>query len=211
MLDSKLYRCAAVSAALLAGGSCGDSPTAPGDGGAGLQRASRVTAVASGYVARGSLIKRTFTLAENISTSATISPTGGYLSFPQVGLVLYFPPGAVSGTVVVTATAMKGNRVVYDFQPHGIVFDTPIYVAQSLALTELSTPRAVRKQQDVWAGFLRRGAADMLGDGSANFTEVFDAFLYGKGGGTVAVFTTDHFSGYAMASGRREVPVVGGL
>jgi hypothetical protein len=188
---------------MLLGAGCGDRPaTAPPEASE-LERAD-APAMNSMYVARGYLVKRTFTLPNDTATTATITPEGGFLSFPEAGLLLYFPKGAVSETIQVTATALKGNRVAYDFQPHGITFNTPIYVAQELLRTELNTPRANKKRPDVWAGYLYNGTDDILTDGSANFTEVFDAFYYGKGSETLAVFTTTHFSGYAMASGRRE-------
>ena len=175
MLYSKLYRHVAVSTAMLLAASCSDAPTA-------APRLDQVDAVASAqdYVARGYLVKRTVTLGDDVSATTTITREGGYLTLPAAGLVLYFPKGAVSEAIEVTATALKGNRVVYDFQPHGITFATPIYVAQALLETELDTPRAQKKRPDVWAGYLYNGTADILSDGSANFTEVFDAFLYGK-------------------------------
>jgi hypothetical protein len=199
-----VLRYAAGPALLIAVSSCGDRSVSAPDGGLRHQRRA-----ASSYdgmsVTRGTLVKRTFTIAHEISATATITPTGGMLSLPEAGLLLYFPEGAVSTPLTVTATALVGNRVAYNFEPHGTVFNTPIYVAQELLDTELNTPRARKQRPDVWAGYLANGAADILSDGSANFTEVFDAFYYGKGNDTYAIFTTAHFSGYAMASGRREL------
>ena len=202
MFTSKLYRHVAVSAAVLLTASCSDGPTASSP----LQRSDAVASEQT-YIARGYLVKRTFTLGEDISTTTTITPEGGFLFFEQAGLILYFPAGAVSEPLTITATALKGNRVAYDFQPHGVTFNVPIYVAQMLVQTELNTPRALKKRPDVWGGYLSNGAADILADGSANLTEVFDAFFHGKGSETLAVFTTTHFSGYAFGSGLRGPPM----
>lgn len=203
MSHLKLYRYAAVAAALMFGASCGDSPTATPPPTVELERVGATASAQDGSITRGYLLKRNVTLSSDVSTSATITPDGGFLMFAEAGLLLYFPEGAVSETTVITATALKGNRVAYDFQPHGIVFNTPVYVAQELLQTELNTPR-VRKKGAVWGAYLSHGAEDILADGSATVTEVFNVFYHGKGSETLAVFTTTHFSGYAFGSGRRE-------
>lgn len=204
MFHSKLRRHAAVSAALLIAVSCGDNPAGIAPAKPGLQRVE--TGAASqrrDHVARGLLVRRDVHLDDDVSATATITPEGGFLTLREAGLLLYFPSGAVSHSIAITATARKGNRVVYDFQPHGLTFATPIYVAQSLAATELDTQRG-KKTPDVWAGYLDHDDADLHGDGSARFSETFDVFFQGTGRNALAVFTITHFSGYAMASGRRE-------
>ena len=115
----------------------------------------------------------------------------------------YFPAGAVAQDLVVTATVLDGHRVAYDFQPHGTVFNTPIYIAQLLAGTELGPPGVAHKRPDVYGGYLANGALDLGMDGSATFAEVFHATYHGSGSNALVVFTTNHFSGYAMASGRK--------
>lgn len=157
-----------------------------------------------GAIAKGLVVKRTVTLAADEVGTTTVTPKGGWLFMPASGLVLYFPEGAVSSDLVVTATAYAGNRVVYDFQPHGTVFQRPIYVAQLLVATELNTPRAKNRRPDVWAGYLAHGLEDVTADGTGYFSEVFNGAYAGKGSETYALFTTTHFSGYALASGRRE-------
>ncbi len=213
MLYARFNRFVAVSTAVLLGTSCSDSSTAPEPANTSeLNRVATATAAAQDkYVARGALVRRSSRLADDLSASATITRDGGSLVLPAAGLILHFPPGAVSSTVVITATAMKGNRVVYDFQPHGLTFNTPIYVAQHLAGTELAASRSQRTRPEIWAGYLLRGADDVQLSGHANFSEIFDASYNGKGSETLAVFMTTHFSGYAMASGRREAPEIPGL
>ena len=203
MFHSKLRRHAAVSAALLVAASCGDNPAGIAPAMPELQRVeTEAASQRSDHVARGLLVRRDVNLADDVSATATITPRGGFLALREAGLLLYFPSGAVSRSVEITATAVKGNRVVYDFQPHGLTFARPIYVAQSLAATELDPPRG-QKTPAVWAGYLDHGEADLHGDGGAVFSETFDVFFQGTGRNTLAVFTTTHFSGYAMASGRR--------
>jgi hypothetical protein len=203
VFHSKLHRLAVVSAALVLAASCSDAPTAT------PTRLDRLPIMASQQdkVARVKLLKRTYTISEDIATSAAIGPAGGVLAVPEAGLLVYFPPGALVQSTLITATAFKGKNVAYDFQPHGLRFVTPIYVMQELVRTELNTARAMKKEMGIWAGYLANGTDDILPDGSATFSEVFNAFFDGTGSDRLAVFTTTHFSGYAMASGLRGTPV----
>jgi hypothetical protein len=197
---SKLHRHVAVSAALLIAASCSDGPGITGPG----SPLSSTDASASAKDHRGrrhDVLKRASRLRNPVSATATITPDGGVLELPEAGLVLYFPAGALSRTTTISATALEGKRVVYDFQPHGLVFATPIYVAQSLAHTELNTARARAKRPYVWGGYLTNGERDILADDSAIFAETFDAYYSGTDNEARAVFTTTHFSGYAFGSG----------
>jgi hypothetical protein len=153
---------------------------------------------------RGMIVKRTTNVNEDIVATTTVTPEGGWLWMEDAGLFLYFTKGAVASDMVVTVTAYKGNRVIYSFEPHGTVFDAPVYVGQALLNTELNTPRSAKQRPPLWAGYLPNGIADVALDGTGSFSEAFDAFYYGKGNDAFGVFTIMHFSGYAMASGRRE-------
>lgn len=209
MFHWKLRRHAAVSAALLITASCSDNPAGIPSATSQLQHLEMGAASRRNeHVAQAHIVRRADALDENTSVTGTITPEGGFLTIPEAGLLLYFPSGALSETTVVTATALEGDRVVYDFQPHGITFATPIYVAQLLASTELGKESSKKKLSDVWAGYLDHGASDIRSDGSAQFSEVFDVFFQGTGRQALALFTTTHFSGYALASGRRETPAL---
>jgi hypothetical protein len=113
------------------------------------------------------------------------------------------PMCAVTADLQVRATAHMGNKIVYDFQPHGTQFATPIYVAQLLLNTELHNSRARNKRPEIWGGYLAHGLEDVDVDGTGYFAEVFNGAYSGRGLETYAVFTTTHFSGYALASGRQ--------
>jgi hypothetical protein len=157
------------------------------------------------YVARGAIVRRTIVLDHDYTASATITKKdGGYLWIEQAGLLLYFPKGAVVEDLVVTATAYAGNRVVYDFQPHGTMFNTPIYVVQGMRYTELNTPRSAKNRPEVWGGYLPNGLSDVSSDGTGSFSEIFAGQYSGKGNDSYGYFATTHFSGYAMASGRAQ-------
>jgi hypothetical protein len=196
---SSVFRCAFPPIALMLIGGCGDraNPAAPA-----ATMVPRREVAHSSSIASGMIVKRTTNLTSDVSVSATITSQGGWLMIPEAGLLLYFPKGAVESDLSVTATAHNGNKVVYSFEPHGTVFNTPIYVGQLLLNTELNTPRS-RKRSTPWGGYMPDGLADVADDGTGQFAEVFAAEFYGKGNDTYAFFMTTHFSGYALASGRR--------
>lgn len=196
-------RCAALTFAALAIAGCGDrgystAPLTPFSAPLANTHEELLT------TAKGLIVKRTIDLTADIVVSSTITPAGGWLQIPEAGLFMYFPRGAVSADLVVTATAHAGKRVVYSFEPHGTRFNTPVWIVQEVRYTELNTPRSEKRRPKVWAGYLDDGLADVTEDGYGLFAEVFDAAYYGKGNEALAYFTTMHFSGYAMASGRRE-------
>lgn len=186
-------------------GACGGDRAGPTAPSAPVTLAPEHRLAHSTALATGMIVKRTVTLTDDIAATTIVTKQGGWLEIPQAGLILYFPKGAVSSDLTVTATAYKGNKVVYGFEPHGTVFNTPVYVAQLLRNTELNTPRN-KNRATPWAGYLAAGLSDVGQDGTGYFAEVFNAQYFGKGNDTYAVFTTTHFSGYALASGRCNTP-----
>jgi len=191
--------------AVFVAGACVDnaSLTAPSDDSAPVAIPPSFDETPVQTLSGGIVVKRTSVINTDIVVTQTITADGGWIAIPDAGLYLYFPRGAVSEPLTVTATAHKGNKVVYSFEPHGTHFNTPVYMAQLLRYTELNTPRN-RKTQVPWYGYMPDGLADVNEDGTAQFAEVFNAEYYGKGNETYALGSTTHFSGYALASGRRD-------
>jgi hypothetical protein len=199
VLYSKLHRHAAVCAALILATSCSDvtSPTEPV---ATMQRTGAVASQRESHSSQGDVLKRAGRIAEGLARSATIGPDGGFLVLREAGLLVVVPRGALSETTVITATALDGKSIVYDFQPHGLTFATPIFVVQTVSNTELAHKK---KRPDVWGAYLDHGTDDLLADGSGLFAEIFPAYYSGTGNTALLIFTTTHFSGYAMGSGMR--------
>lgn len=199
VLYSKLHRHAAVWAALILATSCSDA-TSVTDPVAPLHRADATASQRGSHGSQGDVLKRDRRLSEDLSRSATIGREGGVLALREAGLMLVVPPGALSVPTVITATALKGKTIAYDFQPHGTTFNEPVYMVQALRNTEIGHKK---KRPTVWGAYLDHGAEDMLDDGSALVSEVFPAYYSGKGNDALVIFTTTHFSGYAWASGMR--------
>jgi hypothetical protein len=155
----------------------------------------------AGHGKRAKLIRRAKSLKREIVASATITPSGGTLRIEDAGLVVFFPRGAVSEKVVVTATAARGHELVYSFEPHGITFRVPIVIAQELSRSRYSR-RHGEETPEVQGGYLDANAVDAAGE--ATLAEAFPAFYREHRGKTYIVFATTHFSPYALASGRCE-------
>src|SRR3954471_21191432 len=113
--------------ALLAVAACGDQPnvTAP-VAAAPAQRTILSTPATVNVVTRNT------PLAQPLSASKTIGILGGTISLPGAGLTVVVPALALTSTTQITVTALAGNQVAYEFQPHGITFRLPLVVTQSL-------------------------------------------------------------------------------
>ena len=180
---------------------CGErpAPTAPGlttfDAPAQLLRA--------GNAKQAKVLGRANRLKHDVSASALISPAGGFLGIAEAGLLVYFPRGAVSQSVVVTVTAQRGKDLVYSFEPHGLTFNVPIVVAQELSFSAYSRKQG-ESSPEVQGGYLAGGTADIDASGTASLAEAFPVRYREYAGRTYLLFTTTHFSSYTFASGRCE-------
>jgi hypothetical protein len=82
-------------------------------------------------IGEGNTLLRATPLARDITVSQIIGPAGGQLEIPATGLRVYVPRGAVSRQTTITATALKGDQVAYEFGPHGTRFGVPLVMVQS--------------------------------------------------------------------------------
>jgi len=122
------------------------------------------------------------------------------LRIPAAGLTVVFSPGAVQAPTTVTLTAHAGRMVSYSFEPHGIVFQKPVLVIQSVSHTTAA------RAETVSGVYLANDLRDITADGTAAVAEFLPARTFtGLVSGVVtqaAVFPIWHFSGYALATGR---------
>ena len=114
------------------------------------------------------------------SASQRIGREGGLL---RVGPhSLYIPPGALSETRTISATAPAGNIVKVEFQPHGLKFDRPTVLTMSY------------RDCGVVNGLLLK---IVYIDDDRSILEVLPSL--GDIWRRQVVGKTDHFSGYALA------------
>jgi hypothetical protein len=155
-----------------------------------------------------SALGRLLPLERDLSVSRTISPWGGSISVPLAGVSLRFPAGAVSSPVLVTVRAHAGNRVAYTFEPHGLEFSAPVEVAQLLVATAAYGQADILR--DLQGAYLPYGVADLDAAGVARVEEVYPVRLRTINSFSsdfvpaIATFRIGHFSGYMLASGRKD-------
>lgn len=142
-----------------------------------------------------------------VSATKLITPAGGTIDLPTVGLQVQVPKGAVAANITITVTTLAGNVVAYDFQPHGTVFNVPLTFVQSLAPTNFAGIKLPKNFTQQWAGayYLDARQIDQT-TGIASVNELIPAtsdvtFSGGKNNGRVS-FPVRHFSGYLISVGR---------
>ncbi len=132
------------------------------------------------------LLNRVRRLREDISKTAVIGPAGGRIRIKRAGLSVTIPEGALSEDVAITLTAPAGRKVLMEFQPHGLQFNTDVKIKVAVA--------DVEEAADAFAIYY---------EGNAQIGATVLEFLRIGKDGEALVFGTDHFSGYALASGSR--------
>ena len=131
-------------------------------------------------------------LAAPITVSKKIGVLGGTLAIPQAGITVVVPPLAVATTQTISITAMAGDKVAYEFAPHGLKFLAPLVMTQSLKNTDASN--ALLGLLSLKVGYF---------PDSKNVTSVTELLgvqldLLNQ----TAITTLWHFSGYIVATGR---------
>ena len=142
-------------------------------------------------------LRRTTALPSDITVSATISGDGGVIAIPAAGLRVEFPRGAIVGEPVkVTARAVAGRLVAYEFEPHGIRFARPVRMTQELRGTEWLKVNPLFLK----AVYFESDSDLDVANGLVRVAEVLPATLNVLSGRLS--FNVEHFSGYAVSTGR---------
>jgi hypothetical protein len=128
------------------------------------------------------------------------------INLKAAGLRVTFPVNSLAAPTSICLTAEAGALLTYTFEPHGLHFNAPIRVQQDLrGTTAFRNPLLT---QGIVAGYLLNGVARGVdSEGVAQFYETFGTGLSDDADmatttPTRATFSTLHFSGYALASGR---------
>jgi hypothetical protein len=173
---------------------CSDAPvaTAPADpAGANTQLL--------GSPARVNVVTRTTPLASPVSASRTIGLFGGLISLPDAGVIVMVPAFALTTPTLITVTALAGNQVAYEFEPHGTQFRVPLLVTQNLAGTNAYVNGLLPSV--LYGGYFTDASLlDQL-NGTAIVSELLGTAISQSGTATFAVW---HFSGYLLATGESD-------
>jgi hypothetical protein len=135
-----------------------------------------------------------------LTKTATIGPAGGKISIPRADFTLIFNEGAVSVPTRITVIAKASPFVVYDFQPHGLVFAAPVYAVQDLKNTAIYGSTL---SLSVFGAYIASDT-DPSVDGTTTAAETTLSTVYfnSKTGIAVqSVWLLKHFSRYMLASG----------
>jgi hypothetical protein len=182
---------------------CDPSPEDPdcvdaGDGGF----MNRISAGAVSFDRSGSTqstvnaITRDHSLPDHPTKDGWVGPLGGELRLPQAGVTLIIPAGAVDKSTHFSITAVRGNFLAYEFEPHGIKFNKPVLMVQDLRGT------SHRLGQSVIGAYFSNAANLDQAHGKAKVDELLSVTL--NTSLNQATMPIWHFSGYMMASGRDE-------
>lgn len=151
-----------------------------------------------GAPATVTVVTRNTPLATAQSASAVIGIFGGHLALPGAGLKVLIPPFALTSRTRITVTAVAGNQLAYEFQPHGIRFLAPLLVTQNLEGTSALSGGLL--PPPLVAGYFRNlSDLDPLA-GTGIVTELLNTSvsLLTK----TVTFPVFHFSGYLVATGK---------
>ncbi|HMI56083.1 MAG TPA: hypothetical protein VK494_07850 [Gemmatimonadaceae bacterium] len=135
-----------------------------------------------------------------LTKTATIGPAGGKISVPRADFTLIFNEGAVTVPTRITVIAKASPFVVYDFQPHGLVFAAPVYAVQDLKNTGIF---GTSLSLSVFGAYISSDT-DPAADGTTTAAETTFSSVYfnSKSGIAVqSVWLLKHFSRYMLASG----------
>lgn len=132
------------------------------------------------------------------SASAQIGVLGGVITLPETGLTVTVPAFAVPSTTTITVTAVPGNAVAYEFEPHGLRFNAPVMVRQNLSGTSASAQTGLIPGVLYGGYFADVSALDQL-NGTALVDEILRVSIDRALGS--ATFSILHFSGYLLGTG----------
>jgi hypothetical protein len=140
------------------------------------------------------VVRRTTPLQQPITVTKTIDWYGGTLSIPEAGVTVTVPRGALSASTTITMTARAGAAIAYDFAPHGITFNEPLTLTQSLR----GTTASLLSFSDLQLAYY--SDPSLIGDLTAVVSELID----GVSGIMTWSFSAPirHFSGYILTCGR---------
>ena len=128
--------------------------------------------------------------------SRTIGTERGRLEIAEAGVTIVVPEGALDAPVRITVTALAGEHMAFDLQPHGLRFLRPATIEVDVNRTEAAdglrtTDGAVDVER--FLGVLFEGDPTL----GVEPLETLPAY---RKGGTVA-FDGAYFRGYVCATG----------
>lgn len=139
------------------------------------------------------VLERSTPLAEDLVASRVIGVAGGVIEFPEAGLRLTVPAGALHSPTEISVRAHAGSMVAYSFEPHGTQFARVVTADQSLA----GTLAAGSDVQVSARGYFSDPASINWESNRASVSEV--SLVRNDDSAGEVQFYLNHFSGYLVA------------
>jgi hypothetical protein len=143
------------------------------------------------------VLNRKHKLAKDRTISLPVDQNGGLFQIPGSGLYIWVPPGAVDGPITLTATALPGRMMAYEFGPHGTHFNVPLQMYQDLGDAQLAPGLDLSKFE---VGYFTDKAKLNTQTDQASISEFIPTSI--EFSGQFVRFEVSHFSGYVIATGR---------
>ena len=137
-------------------------------------------------------VHRSTPLAKSITVSKNIGILGGTIAIPDAGVSIVVPPLAMASTKTISVTAMAGDKVAYEFAPHGLKFLLPLVMTQNMSKTDASG--GLLGLLDLKVGYFPDSSKP------TSVTELLGVQVNVLN--QTAITTLWHFSGYIFAGGR---------
>jgi ZU5 domain len=213
MSTRTLIRLGAYAVVFAATSSCGGDATAPTFPSAAARRDAAERPLASAATSSGATarairgpvlaksMRRGKRFVGSVTVVARIDSRGGVLDIKSAGLTLVVPRGAVTRPTLFRATALQGDMVAYDFEPHGTHFGVPVRVEQSVRGTDWRQGPGAPPYE---AGYFK-DARQLDGRQGTALVDEFLPVTYEARAGRMS-FQVEHFSGYMISTGHVKLP-----
>jgi hypothetical protein len=143
------------------------------------------------------VLMRRVPLDTDLTVTGLIGPKGGELRLDAAGVKVVFPPGAVRTATTLTMTAVAGEVVAYDFQPH-TTFYMPVMIQQDVTLTTSEVSSLPRL---MYGGFYGATLDSSFVDATRTRVKVHETQLgYVDVARKQIKIFVGHFSGYILAT-----------
>jgi hypothetical protein len=158
---------------------------------------STMTLTDEEYSDAAPVLMRRVPLDTDLTVSAVIGPRGGELRLDAAGVRVVFPAGAVRTATTLSMTAIAGEVVAYDFQPH-TQFYLPVMIQQDIALT---TSEVSSLPRFMYGGYYGTTLDSSFVDATRTRVKVHETQLgYVDVARKQIKIFVGHFSGYILAT-----------
>jgi hypothetical protein len=143
------------------------------------------------------VLQRKKAIRINRTNHFRIDQQGGWYSIPEAGLYIFVPANAVSEPLTISAKALTGDLMAYEFGPHGTRFNVPLQMYQDLGLAHITAHTDLSKFEVGY--FADENTLNYQTDKVAVNEFIPTGVVFE---GRALRFEVSHFSGYVIATGR---------